>query len=358
MPDRLAWLGALLALAVLAGPIQAGPIPSQVQTTEYTGTADNGVVTPVSYTTGAAGHQLKWLPYRPAKPTARTTAKRLAAVAEENEENQVNMTAALQAVQPAPATGATVTDPFGDNKAAVAPPALLDAGAAKAGQPAESPSDLMRGPLEPPAAAAAPPANTAAPKAMPAPEKLAPPAAIAAPAVAPKQETEAQPLEIPSLEQELAVVPQPKPQACQSPKDLKPIQDISYKTAAPPGEFPTKCPLGDDQFVPRSWPCITFTWKASGLCHKPLYFEDVHAERYGHTCGPCVQPFISAGHFFLTIPALPYLMGVYPPNECIYPLGYYRPGNCAPRLLDPIPLSVRGALFEGGVATGLAFLIP
>ena len=27
-------------------------------------------------------------------------------------------------------------------------------------------------------------------------------------------------------------------------------------------------------------------------------------------------------------------------------------------LLDPIPLSVRGALFEGGVATGLAFLIP
>ena len=51
-------------------------------------------------------------------------------------------------------------------------------------------------------------------------------------------------------------------------------------------------------------------------------------------------------------------MGVEPPGECIYTLGYYRPGSCAPYMLDPFPLSVRGALFEGAVATGLVFILP
>jgi hypothetical protein len=103
---------------------------------------------------------------------------------------------------------------------------------------------------------------------------------------------------------------------------------------------------------------ITYTWKASGLCHKPLYFEEVALERYGHSAGPYLQPVASAAHFFLIVPALPYFMGVYPPNECIYTLGYYRPGSCAPYILDPFPLSVRGGLAEAAVWTGMVFLIP
>ena len=100
---------------------------------------------------------------------------------------------------------------------------------------------------------------------------------------------------------------------------------------------------------------MTYTWTASGLCHKPLYFEDVQLERYGHMAGPWLQPFASGAHFFLTIPMLPYKMGLEPPNECIYALGYYRPGDCAPYMIDPLPLSVRAALFEAaGWVAGVA----
>ena len=74
--------------------------------------------------------------------------------------------------------------------------------------------------------------------------------------------------------------------------------------------------------------------------------------------GPWVQPFASAAHFFLTIPILPYKMGLEPPNECIYALGYCRPGNCAPYMLDPIPISARAALFEAGAWVGGVFAIP
>ena len=90
----------------------------------------------------------------------------------------------------------------------------------------------------------------------------------------------------------------------------------------------------------------TFTWKATGTCHKPLYFEDVQLERYGHSWNPVVQPFMSAAHFFVSVPLLPYKMGLNPPNECMYTLGYYRPGSCAPYMIEPIPLSLRAAAFE------------
>ena len=103
---------------------------------------------------------------------------------------------------------------------------------------------------------------------------------------------------------------------------------------------------------------MTYTWTASGLCHKPLYFEDVQLERYGHMWGPWVQPFMSGAHFFLTVPILPYKMGLEPPNECIYTLGYYRPGDCAPYMIEPFPWSLRGAMYEAGAWVGGVFVIP
>lgn len=121
---------------------------------------------------------------------------------------------------------------------------------------------------------------------------------------------------------------------------------------------PTECTLGDDEFAYRTWEPVTFAWKASALCHKPLYFEEVQLERYGHTMGPFCQPVVSGAHFFLNIATLPYKMGINPPNECQYSLGYYRPGSCAPWLLPPVPLSVRGGLLQAGAVTGLVFAIP
>ena len=102
----------------------------------------------------------------------------------------------------------------------------------------------------------------------------------------------------------------------------------------------------------------TFTYHASALCHKPLYFEEVQLERYGHTAGPFRQPFLSGAHFFLNLATLPYHMGINPPHECQYALGYYRPGNCAPWMIPPIPLSLQGAKWQIGAALGFSYLIP
>jgi hypothetical protein len=146
--------------------------------------------------------------------------------------------------------------------------------------------------------------------------------------------------------------------SCPSPKDLKRISEIGTNIAPSEGELPRDCPLGNEVFRPRSFSPITFTWTASALCHKPLYFEDVQLERYGHMAGPWLQPFASGVNFFLTIPILPYKMGLELPNECMYTLGYYRPGDCAPYLFDPLPISVRGAFFEAGAWVGACAAFP
>jgi len=122
--------------------------------------------------------------------------------------------------------------------------------------------------------------------------------------------------------------------------------------------LPGECRLEDVRFIPRSWGSITYTWKASALCHKPLYFEEVALERYGHSRGPVLDPLVSAAHFFITVPMLPYEMGVEPPHECEYTLGYYRPGSCAPWIIDGFPVSLRGMALEFTTVTGAAFAIP
>ena len=122
--------------------------------------------------------------------------------------------------------------------------------------------------------------------------------------------------------------------------------------------LPIECRLEQVAFVERSWTPMTFTWKASNLCHNPLYFEDVNLERYGHTHGPILEPFVQTAHFFGNIAVLPYKMGVHCPTECQYALGYYRPGNCAPWITPPVPISVKGAAVQAATMTGLILLIP
>jgi len=99
-------------------------------------------------------------------------------------------------------------------------------------------------------------------------------------------------------------------------------------------------------------------WTASGLCYKPLYFEDRALERYGHSTGPYTQPLLSAAHFFGTLPILPYKMGLRAPNECVYTLGHYRPGNCAPYIVPAIPFTWRAGLYQAGATVGAAYLLP
>jgi hypothetical protein len=123
-------------------------------------------------------------------------------------------------------------------------------------------------------------------------------------------------------------------------------------------DYPCECRLEGKTYQPRRFATTTFTWTAAGYCHKPLYFEDWMLERYGHSYGPAADPFLSAAHFFVTLPVLPYKMGTELPWECVYPLGYYRPGNCAPWTVPAIPISARGFAVQAATVTGLVFLLP
>jgi hypothetical protein len=136
--------------------------------------------------------------------------------------------------------------------------------------------------------------------------------------------------------------------------------DLQIRPDGSMGEdFPYECGIDDGTpFAGRSWAEITYMWKASALCHKPLYFEDVQLERYGHSWGPVLQPIVSGAHFFGRLPVLPYCMGLQAPGECVYTLGHYRPGSCAPYLIEPIPFTWRAAAFQGAAWTGGVFAIP
>jgi hypothetical protein len=162
-------------------------------------------------------------------------------------------------------------------------------------------------------------------------------------------------LHLPS-DEELAQNPAIQVDKCPAPRDLKPIREITNRIAAEPGIFPQECTLGEEPFQPRNFAPTTFTWKASALCHKPLYFEQVGVERYGHTWGPFLQPVVGGAHFFGSVILLPYKMGVEPPWECVYPLGYYRPGSCAPYTVGPVPISLRGVMAQAGATLGFVYI--
>ena len=79
--------------------------------------------------------------------------------------------------------------------------------------------------------------------------------------------------------------------------------------------------------VARS-PETLFHWKASNLRTRPLYFQDVSLERYGHQrCGYCAQTVRSGLKFYSDIIKLPLRMCADPPCQTVYALGYARPGD-------------------------------
>jgi hypothetical protein len=125
---------------------------------------------------------------------------------------------------------------------------------------------------------------------------------------------------------------------------------------------PPACPdevvLSNEEYIPRCFEENVFAWEASNIWYNPLYYEDVALERYGHTYPCFIQPFVSVGKFSVQLVGLPYQMGIDPPWKRIYPLGYYRPGEWAPKLHYQIPWNTRAALIQGGVTTGMIFLIP
>lgn len=150
---------------------------------------------------------------------------------------------------------------------------------------------------------------------------------------------------------------------------FRPITQITVDAALPAGLLPAQTrdaeqiadngpPMFGDRRLAGGWAENDFRWSATMFCHRPLYFEEVNLERYGYQCHGAVQPFVSGAHFFLTIPALPYLTTAQPPSECIYTLGHYRPGNRVPWRRHLPPCDARAAGVQAGMVVGLVFLIP
>jgi len=153
---------------------------------------------------------------------------------------------------------------------------------------------------------------------------------------------------------------------CGTPNE-RPLNQISIGTQMPQGDLPadhaSACwqqlntssgPLA----AARLWARQSYAWDATCMAHRPLYFEEINLERYGYGCHDCLQPVVSAAHFFATVPALPYCMAADCPGECQYTLGHYRPGSCPPWRCHRPPVSTLGGMSEAGVLTGLIFLIP
>jgi len=116
--------------------------------------------------------------------------------------------------------------------------------------------------------------------------------------------------------------------------------------------------LDRGQYVARTPTPAVLQWAPSNFWHYPLYFEDPALERYGHTYHPIVQPFASTGRFATQLVGLPYQMALHPVCEKQYALGYYRPGECAPKKMYQIPFNEEATIVQAAAIAGLILVIP
>jgi len=145
-----------------------------------------------------------------------------------------------------------------------------------------------------------------------------------------------------------------------------PLSAVRTNISLPAGKLPdnafAKCaeqmPPANDTRLAGGWAMMGYHWSATCFHHRPLYFEEINAERYGYTPSYLFQPLISAGRFFATIPALPYKMTLDCPRDCVYSLGHYRPGSCNPRRPQRLPLRIGASVMQAGAIAGLILIFP
>jgi hypothetical protein len=158
---------------------------------------------------------------------------------------------------------------------------------------------------------------------------------------------------------------------------IKPLREISLditpptltsdqqQPIAPPTDYAAEAlpQLAAEQpFMRGELAAAGFEWHPSpeglNFCYQPLYFEEVNAERYGHSFG-ILQPAVSAVAFYGRIPLLPYMTFARPARRCTYHAHWALPGYKIPRWEpQPIVPSVTGAAAEVAVIYGLVLLIP
>lgn len=141
--------------------------------------------------------------------------------------------------------------------------------------------------------------------------------------------------------------------------DIKPTLEYAWgdeDASKLPDDFYSK--LDNGEYVSRVAPRTVLQWEPTNLWYHPLYFEDPGLERYGHTQRPLLQPLVSSGRFFGQVAMLPYQMTLHPPSSKEFALGYYQPGEWAPKKRYRIPFNEEASAVQFLWITGLVLLIP
>ncbi len=129
-----------------------------------------------------------------------------------------------------------------------------------------------------------------------------------------------------------------------------------------PGSRTPECPeeiqLSDQLYSGRFFEENCYNWEPANIFSHPLYFEDAALERTGQTYHDVVQPFVSVGKFGTQLIGLPYQMVLDHPCKKVYPVGWYRAGDCAPKRITFFPWNTEAALVQAAAATGVIFLFP
>jgi hypothetical protein len=123
-----------------------------------------------------------------------------------------------------------------------------------------------------------------------------------------------------------------------------------------PQDFESRLDKGE--YIARQPGPTVLQWAPTNFYHYPLYFEDPALERYGHTYHPLIQPFASTGRFAGQLVGLPYQMVLHPVHSRQYALGYYRPGEVAPKKHYQIPFNTEATIMETAVVIGLFLILP
>lgn len=123
-----------------------------------------------------------------------------------------------------------------------------------------------------------------------------------------------------------------------------------------PADFYKRMDNGD--YMVSTVPRTVLQWEPTNLWYNPLYFEDPGLERYGHTRRDWVQPFVSTGRFFGQIATMPYQMALHPAKSQEYALGYYQPGEWAPKKRYQVPFNEEATATQMLWMTGFILLIP
>ncbi|MEZ6063321.1 MAG: hypothetical protein R3C19_23485 [Planctomycetaceae bacterium] len=141
--------------------------------------------------------------------------------------------------------------------------------------------------------------------------------------------------------------------------DIRPSLDYAWGSIPKeslPDDFEDRMDRGE--YVAVRPPQTVLQWAPTNLWHNPLYFEDPALERYGHTYNRWVQPFASGGRFMTQLVGLPYQMTLHPMHAREYTLGWYRPGECAPKLKYQIPFNEEATVMQTLVVVGLILVMP